>query len=552
MAVKITKGTYGYVSCILDDTFYTYCTGIGEKTIYSGTAFTSDGVTFLQNAGMQFDDFYCTFLLTLAQDQLNITPMLTLIRKLIPNVTYSSCGSPSVQPASDRVLYAGTDSYIDISQSNNTSQNNARIKYANAASGGNLWGDGQLCSPFGYMRSGLAYLSITVFNSNKSAVTTVRFSFSSSGTAYIKAYALTGSVYNPLSDLVTWFNLPDLNGADPYSQGGTTEPTPPIPPGDFDNTSDPIDIDPLPTLEAVNTNFITLYSPQLANLRDLASYMWGENFDLDQFKKLFTDPMAAILGLSIIPFQPDVAASATPVKLGNVTTSVNMLEITSQYKQVSCGTLNVHEYWGAYLDYSPYTKLEIYLPYIGIQTLDADDVMGKSITLAYNIDVLTGACVAQLKCGDSVLYTFAGSCATSIPVTGRDWTNVVNGIIGIGSSLASFGINVAGGNAGSAISSAASAVQNVFETKPGIQKSGSMGSMPGMLGHQKPYLILTRPRQALPEDQNTFTGYPSYVTETLGNLTGYTIIDQIHLSGFYALDAELAEIEELLTSGVIL
>lgn len=552
MSVKITKGTYGYVSCIIDDTFYNYCTGLGEKTIYSGSAFTADGTTFLQNAGLQFDDFYCTFVLTLAQDQLNITPMLTLIRKLIPNVTYSSCGSPSVQPASDRVLYAGTDSYIGISQSNNTRHNNARIQFANAASGGSTWGDNQMCSPFGYMRSGVAYLSITVFNSNKSAVTTVRFTFSPGGTAFIKAYEVGGSSANPLSDLVAWFNLPDLNGVDPYTPGGTSDPTPPIPPGDFDDSSDPIDLDPLPTLEAVNTNFITLYSPQLANLRDLASYMWGGSFDLDQFKKLFTDPMSAILGLSIIPFQPDVAASATPVKLGNVTTSVNMLEITSQYKQVSCGTLNVHEYWGAYLDYSPYTKLEIYLPYIGIQTLDADDIMGKSITLAYNIDVLTGACVAQLKCGESVLYTFAGSCATSIPITGRDWTNVVNGIIGIGSSLASFGINVAGGNVGDAVSSAASAVQNVFESKPGIQKSGSMGSMPGMLGHQKPYLILTRPRQALPEDQNTFTGYPSFITETLGNLTGYTIVDQIHLSGFYALDDELSEIETLLKSGVIL
>lgn len=554
MSVKITKGTYGYVSCIIDDTFYNYCHGLGEKTIYSGSAFTEAGTTFLQNAGLQFDDFYCTFVLTLAQDQLNITPMLTLIRKLIPNASYSSCGSPPVGPAYDRVLYSGTDSYINITQSSNTLHNNPLILYANAASGGTTWGDGQKCSPFGYMRAGLAYLSITVFNSNKSAVTTVRFMFSSSGTAYITAYEVTGSTVNRLSDLIAWFNLPDLNGIDPYSPGGTSEPTPPIPPGDFDNTSDPISPAPLPTLSAVDAKFITLFSPSLSELQALASYMWSVSFDLDTFKKLFTDPMAAILGLSIVPVTPSVTGT-TPVTLGNITTSVSMPKVASQYITVSCGTLNVNEYWGAYLDYSPYTKMEIFLPYIGIQTLDSDDIMGRSVTVTYNIDILSGACVAMLTCGNSVLYSFAGSCATSVPITGRDWTNVINGVIGIATGAA--GIAIAGATGGAAVAAGAagtllgSTANSLTSMKPTVQKSGTMASAAGMLGIQRPYLILTRPRQALPQDQNTYTGYPSYITMSLGSVSGYTIIEEIHLDGVPCTADEHDEIMSLLKEGVI-
>ena len=87
--------------------------------------------------------------------------------------------------------------------------------------------------------------------------------------------------------------------------------------------------------------------------------------------------------------------------------------------------------------------------------------------------------------------------------------------------------------------------------KPNFEKSGSMGGMGGMLAVQTPYLILTRPKQALPERQNTFTGYPSFITMSLKDCTGYTEIDSIHLENIPATESELSEIESLLKGGVI-
>ena len=340
---------------------------------------------------------------------------------------------------------------------------------------------------------------------------------------------------------------------DPYNPGETTQPS--VPSGDFDNTSDPIDVSTLPTLSAVDTRFISLFKPDLTQLQSLATYMWGASFDLETFKKLFNDPMAAILGLSIVPVDPPAAVPA-PITLGNITTTISMPKITSQYVQVPCGTLNVNEYWGAYLDYSPFTKLEIYLPYIGVQTLDADDIMGRSVEVVYNIDVLSGACVAQLKCGDSVLYSFAGSCAVSIPITGRDWTNMINGIIGVATAAA--GIAVAGATGGASVAAAAAGgalsqtANSLSSMKPTVQKSGTMAAGSGLLAIQKPYLILTRPRQALPENQNKYTGYPSFITAMLGDLTGMTYVYEIHLENVNCTQAEQAEIETLLKNGVIL
>lgn len=359
---------------------------------------------------------------------------------------------------------------------------------------------------------------------------------------------------------------PAPDPSDPFSNGGTTEgtggPSGGSGGGNFDHTSDPIDIPSLPTLSAVDTGFITLFNPSAAQLRDLATYMWSNPlFDLDAWKKIFADPMDAILGLSIVPVNVP-SGSAAPVTVGNISTGVSMTKATAQYVEVDCGSLNVSEFWGAYLDYAPYTKCEINLPYCGIHPIDIDDIMGKTVTVKYHIDILSGACTAFVKCGDSVLYEFVGQCAASIPITGDNWTNVINGVMqiaaSVGSMVATGGLAapVTGANAvesvGKAVAIDASIASTIMSMKPAIEKSGSLGGVGGMLATQKPYLILSRPRQALPVNQNTFTGYPSYITFVLSDLSGYTEIESIHLENVPATSAELDEIITLLKGGVIL
>lgn len=339
---------------------------------------------------------------------------------------------------------------------------------------------------------------------------------------------------------------------DPYDQGGESGEEGGE--GDFDNTSDEIEIPNLPTASTViNTGFITLYDANIYDLNDLASYLWSANgLDLETFKKIFADPISAILGLSIFPCSPEITTQDVNVILGNIDTGVGMRKVTNQYRRYDMGTLNLNEYWGGYLDYSPYTSVEIYLPYIGTRTLNADDVMGKALHLVYNIDFLSGSCCAILEVGGTVLYQFMGQCSCPVPVTGRDMTNLVNGVMsvvgaGVGTLVAT------GGNAALAGASAiGSLASHVTSSKPKIEKSGAMGGMGGMLGVRKPYLVVTRPRQALPASQNTYTGYPSYMTCMLGDLIGFTVMETVHLQDMSATDEEKAEIDRLLKTGVVL
>jgi hypothetical protein len=339
---------------------------------------------------------------------------------------------------------------------------------------------------------------------------------------------------------------PEEENEDPYDPAGDSEEGGGD--GDFTDETEDIDFPVEPTLSAADTKFITLYNPSKAQLDNLASYMWSTGFDLDTFKKLFADPMQCILGLSIVPVNVPSGGTRT-VTVGNISTGISMTVASKQYVTVDCGSINVKKYWGAYLDYDPYTKAEIYLPYIGIHAIAVDDIMGKSVHVLYRVDILSGACTAFVKCGGSVLYQFVGQCASSIPVTGNDWTNVINGALTIAGSI---GTMVATGGASAPLAVGAIASTCTNSLKPNVEKSGSMGGTGGLMGGQKPYLILTRPIQAKPKNQNKYLGYPSFITSKVENLKGFTIFESIRLSNIPATEQEIEELSNLLESGVIL
>lgn len=312
---------------------------------------------------------------------------------------------------------------------------------------------------------------------------------------------------------------------------------------------DDVDFTPMPTSMAVASGFITLFCPSQYELNQLANYMWGPLFDVDTIKKLFANPMDCILGLSVYPF-PISASGTKTVSVGGVSTTVSMGYTLQQYHIVDCGSVYVPKQWSAYMDYAPYTKFNIFLPYIGFRPVSADDIMGKTISLRYMVDILSGACNAELKCGSTVLYSWAGSCAAQIPITGNDWRNAITAGISIAGGIAAT-VLTQGAAAPMIAGTVASATVNSMSLKPEVQRSGSISGSSGFLAGQRPYLVRTNPRSAIPANQNKYSGYPSFVTILLGNLTGYNEVYSVHLENIPATSAELEEIESILKGGAI-
>lgn len=327
--------------------------------------------------------------------------------------------------------------------------------------------------------------------------------------------------------------------------------------GDF--TGDTISESSIPTVTALNSGFITAYAPTVGDLNALATYMWTSDFETN-LKKLFGDsPMSTIIGLGAVPVTPNVGASQHVI-LGNVDTEISMPIITNQYVKFDCGSIQISPKYGAFLDYEPYTSIDLYLPYIGMVQLSTNDVMGKSLSVKYIIDVISGACVAEVLCGGSVYYTFEGCCLSQFPISQDDYSNVFHAAVQAATSLAG-GIAgaVAGGLTGNVAGAVNSAVQGIggaaqaaMNAHPVVNRSGGLAGAGGMLTVQKPFIVMSTPKMVASNAQNAFIGYPIFATYRLSDLSGYTEVENINISGLYATQAEQDEIKMLLKNGVIL
>lgn len=303
-----------------------------------------------------------------------------------------------------------------------------------------------------------------------------------------------------------------------------------------------------PHPSAASAGLYQVYTPTVSELQALSNYLWSSNFDIDQVKKLFSSPMDSILGLSAVPV---TILGGTPRQLtiGGVTlTGVYMAPVASEYRTVDMGSITVKERYGSYLDYEPFTRFSIVLPYIGIKEISTDDIMNKTIHLRYDLEVVSGAIIARMEADGKCLYEWTGNCAMQLPVTGRSFDNLVTSAIGVASTAV---LGIATSNPGLLASSVASAAVQAISTKPTFSRSGQLSGVAGFLGQQRPYLIRQTPNAYIPADQNKYIGYPSYISVNLASLTGYNVIESIHLENIPATSDEINELENILKGGVI-
>lgn len=319
-----------------------------------------------------------------------------------------------------------------------------------------------------------------------------------------------------------------------------------------DPDDDPIGETPdvlIPINPISDSGFVSLYNPSGFELRKLSQYLWSDNF-INNIKKLFQDPMDAIIGLHMI-FGSPTTGGKTNIKVGFVDTGVTANKITAQYFTIDCGTVNVREYFKDARDYD-FCNISIYLPFVGIQKLNSKDLMDASVRVLATVDVVTGALLYEIdvtkKGLKQCLYTFSGNCAVQLPISAGSYSSAIANLIGIGAGIAGT-VATGGALAPALISGIGSAAVN---SHVDVQTSNSIGSNAGAMGIKKPYLIINRLSSYNANAYQKTQGYPSNKTAKIGSLKGVAKIKECHLEGIPATDEELEEIYTLLKQGVIL
>lgn len=386
-----------------------------------------------------------------------------------------------------------------------------------------------------------------------------------------------------------WLDGVNILGPDSYDYGDLSGPGGGQG-GTFDNSSDAVDFAALPTGGAAASGLVTMFAPTDAQMQAFGNFLWTTLFDagfdslLTSLKKWVNDPIESVVQLACFPVTPP-AGSAQIVKFCGIASDlvgagVSMNKCTSQFMDFDFGQLATPAYWKQALDYSPYTQVSIYLPYIGICPLKSDDVIDATLHLKYHIDLLTGGFSAELKCTkningtplNSVLYNWSGNMATQIPITSANFSQVFGSMmtavaaIGVGAITGGMGAAAAGTGAEAATSSAvmggalsgaghglAANIGNVINSKPHVTQSGRLDGTVGALSQFTPYLIIERPVQSLSSKFQEEQGYPSNVVQRLGDLSGMTVCEAPIMSGFSgATEEEKNAIRAMLCEGVIL
>ena len=344
--------------------------------------------------------------------------------------------------------------------------------------------------------------------------------------------------------------------------------------GEEDPESETVTPPGVPTTTAVSAGIIGIFVPTINQMRDLADFMWT-NFGgtatttdeileeiVEAFKRSISNPLDYIFGLNIIPSNGLSIGTSKTVRFGFFSSNVSMPTLANQFFDVDCGSVSFgYECGGTFLDFAPYSKISLYLPYIGFRDVDANDFIGHTISIRYRCDAVSGACVAYISKDGSVMYQYSGNCACTIPLGSDSWVNSIGTVIQSGTTIgagAAIG-GVTGGGAGAAagagigaINGAASVAGNPSLLAPKVNRVGSLAGSAGLLGIQYPFVVREAPRFHSTNGFNAIAGYPSWYYMSLGSLVGFTKVVNVHLHNINALRDELDEIETLLKGGVIL
>lgn len=353
---------------------------------------------------------------------------------------------------------------------------------------------------------------------------------------------------------------------------------PPTPSDDpYDNLPTPGDgaipgggsvgIPPLPPLSATSAGVIGLFAPSAAQMQLLADFMWtdfggtGTTVEdilkevVEALKRSISNPLDYVVGLNIIPSQGLSVGASKVVRFGFISSGVSMPQLASQYFTVDCGSIAFDTVCGdTFLDYAPYSKFSIYLPYIGFKDVDPNDFVGHTIGVVYHGDCVTGGVTAFITKDGTVMYQYSGCCALNVPLSADNWGETISAAINVATGIvAAAASGGAAGLAQGALQGAASVAANPSLLSPQVNHSGAVSGGAGCMGVQFPFVIREAVNFHSTAGFNKSTGYPAYYYKKLGDVTGFTTVIDAHLSNIpMATQDEIAEIESLLESGVIL
>ncbi|MBO4693799.1 MAG: hypothetical protein J5659_05365 [Clostridia bacterium] len=186
---------------------------------------------------------------------------------------------------------------------------------------------------------------------------------------------------------------------------------------------------------------------------------------------LVSDPLDSIISLQRYPMAiPHGSSAVENIKLGtNTCTAIGYPMSKTAYEYAFQGKKIRPRFGDSFLDYEPYTKFEMYIPFCGTVELSPRDILNRDLSARLVVDYSTGTCTGYILSDNLVIETLNGNIAINIPVAGIDSATIQ-------------------GNISNAVANSRSAYNNKMTAAFGLAKSmvnpfsWSSGKQVGALG----------------------------------------------------------------------
>ena len=340
--------------------------------------------------------------------------------------------------------------------------------------------------------------------------------------------------------------------------------------GDGDNISDEI---AYPDPDIIPIGLHDRYWLDSAGVNSLKDFLFSDTF-LNNPLRLWTDPGEYIVNLSYYPFDGAIISKyqdTVNVSIGAVGSDIPAIGMrTSDKPYIYGGSVTINPYYGNYLDYAPYTSIDIYIPYVGVRQLNVNQVVGHTVKLLYCIDFNSQLFTAMLGLDGEgyiadgiyignvgqVLTQYSGTMSVQCPLSGtsnnQTVTNSIQGALGIVNNAGTIAGGVLKLDVGKIVGGATGALNTLAGSNDIMtpQVYGSVTPLTGIFAPQTAYVIINRPITAKPAAWQELHGTAAGYSGAVSNFTGFLQCSDVYVTPGNMTEQEQAEIIRLLQEGI--
>lgn len=311
------------------------------------------------------------------------------------------------------------------------------------------------------------------------------------------------------------------------------------------------------TLNANGQSFLKWYAVTASGLEQLLSWCNSEEVPAG------FEPLDYIVGVMQAPCSiPAIAAtSGADIYLGPENTGVpaHLLGNQGNYSVMHLGGKTISPLYNSYLDYEPYTKIDVYIPYCGSVSLPPSVFVGATINIDFLYDIFTGECAGVIYRNNTYYTSLGGNFTTMQAVTAQNVgaikEAVINGCMSVIGGGAAAAAGIATGNivaAAGGLAAMTTGTIKSLETLNGISPTmrGNSGGRVNFYKPSYPILYMTRPDIDPPQNYGHTVGYPCNKTRKVGGCHGLIVCTDVDTSGINATNKEKEIIKQLMETGV--